>query len=141
MQLQEEVADEDATMRAEEAVQPLRDWQQGRQPSQGSTFSSQEQQGSQPHQGSTYTRQEQQSAPTGYFSRESKSAQDSGPGNEYSASQHTSEAGKWTTSGSGNEGAHSYKRQDSDTARRAHENQNDQGALQNTGGNNVSSTL
>ncbi|DBA82618.1 hypothetical protein WJX77_011919 [Trebouxia sp. C0004] len=107
-EIQGEVADEEAGLRAEEAVQPLRDWQQGRQSTQGST-------------GSTYTQQEQQTGPKGFFSREAKSAQDAGPGNEVSASQYTVEAGNWTTGDTGNQAAHSYERQTSDQGKRAQE--------------------
>lgn len=119
MQLQGELADEEAEMRAEEAVQPLRHWQQGRQSTQGSV-------------GATYTRQEQQTGPKGYFSRESKSAQDAGPGNEVSASQYTSEAGNWSTGDSGNQAAHTYERQTSDQGRRARESPMDQDMLQSS---------
>ena len=128
VQIQGEVADEEAGLRAEEAVQPLRDWQQGRQSTQGST-------------GSTYTQQEQQTGPKGYFSRESKAAQDAGPGNEVSASQYTSEAGNWTTGDTGNQAAHSYQRQTSDQGRRAQESQADQSTMQTFDNQSVSLTL
>jgi len=123
-----EVADEEAGLRAEEAVQPLRDWQQGRQSTQGST-------------GSTYSQQEQQTGPTGFFSRESKSAQDAGPGNEVSASQYTSEAGNWTTGHTGNQAAHSYERQTSDQGRRAQESQTNQSTMQTFNNQSVSLSL
>ena len=128
MQIQGQVADEEAGLRAEEAVQPLRDWQQGRQSTQGST-------------GSTYTQQEQQTGPKGYFSRESKAAQDAGPGNEVSASQYTSEAGNWTTGDTGNQAAHSYQRQTSDQGRRAQESQTNQSTMQTFDNQSVSLTL
>ncbi len=128
MQIIGEVADEEAGLRAEEAVQPLRDWQQGRQSTQGST-------------GSTYSQQEQQTGPTGFFSRESKSAQDAGPGNEVSASQYTSETGNWTTGHTGNQAAHSYERQTSDQGRRAQESQMNQSTMQTFDNQSVSLTL
>ena len=128
VQIQGEVADEEAGLRAEEAVQPLRDWQQSRQSTQGST-------------GSTYTQQEQQTGPKGFFSRESKSAQDAGPGNEVSASQYTSEAGNWTTGDTGNQAAHSYQRQTSDQGRRAQESQTNQSTMQTFNNHSVSHTL
>ena len=128
MQIQGEVADEEARLRAEEAVQPLRDWQHGKQSTQGST-------------GSTYTQQEQQTGPKGFFSRESKSAQDAGPGNEVSASQYTSEAGNWTTGDTGNQAAHSYQRQTSDQGRRAQESQTDHSTMQTFNNQSVSLTL
>ena len=128
VQIQGQVADEEAGLRAEEAVQPLRDWQQGRQSTQGST-------------GSTYTQQEQQTGPQGYFSQESKAAQDAGPGNEVSASQYTSEAGNWTTGDTGNQAAHSYQRQTSDQGRRAQESQTNQSTMQTFDNQSVSLTL
>ena len=128
VQIQGQVADEEAGLKAEEAVQPLRDWQQGRQSTQGST-------------GSTYTQQEQQTGPKGYFSRESKAAQDAGPGNEVSASQYTSEAGNWTTGDTGNQAAHSYQRQTSDQGRRAQESQTNQSTMQAFNDQSVSLTL
>jgi hypothetical protein len=128
VQIQGQVADEEAGLRAGEAVQPVRDWQQGRQSTQGST-------------GSTYTQQEQQTGPQGFFSRESKAAQNAGPGNEVSASQYTSEAGNWTTGDTGNQAAHSYQRQTSDQGRRAQENQTNQSTMQTFDNQSVSLTL
>ena len=128
VQVQGQVANEEAGLRAEEALQPLRDWQQGRQSTQGST-------------GSTYTQQEQQTGPQGYFSRESKAAQDAGPGNKVSASQYTSEAGNWTTGDTGNHAAHSYQRQTSDQGRRAQESQTNQSTMQTFNNQSVSLTL
>lgn len=132
MQLQEELADEDAQMMSEEALQPLKEWQQGRQSQSG------RQQDQQPSERTAFTREEQQSAPKGYFSRQSSAAQDAGPGHEVSASQHTTEAGSWTTGDANAQGRHTYERQASDTARRAQQSEMGQGAMQNTGDFNVS---
>lgn len=102
-------------MKVEEALLPLKQWLH----SSGS------------NEQSAFTRQEQHEAPTGYFTRESKTTQDSRP-NDVSASQHTSEAGRWTTGETGTESAHTYERQATDSARRTREAQMQQGASHNS---------
>ena len=111
----QEVADEQAASKANEALQPVRDWLQRQQPTEHSAF----------------TRQEQQEAPTGYFTRESTATHDSGPGNDVSASQHTTQAGSWTTGETGSEAAQTYEREATDRSRSIREDQMQQGALQN----------
>ena len=115
LQVQHEVAGEEATMKAEEALLPLKQWLHTSNSTEHSAF----------------TQQEQQQAPTGYFTRESKTTQDSGP-NNMSASQHTSEAGRWTTGETGTESAHTYERQATDSAKRTREAQMQQGAPYNS---------
>ena len=112
----QEVADEEAASRANEALQPVRDWLQRQQSTEHSAFK----------------RQERQEAPTGYFTRESTTTHDSGPGNNMSASQHTTQAGSWTTGETGSEAAQTYERQATDRAKGAREAQMDQSTMQTT---------
>lgn len=112
----QEVADAEAASRAKEALQPVRNWLQSQQSTEHSAFA----------------RQEQQEAPTGYFTRESKTTHKSGPGNDVSASQHTTEAGNWTTGETGSEAAQTYEREATDRARSAREAQMGQAAVQTT---------
>ena len=112
----QEVADEEAALKANEVLQPVRDWLQRQQPTEHSVF----------------TRQEQQEAPTGYFTRESTTTHDSEPGNDLSASQHTTQAGSWTTGETGSEAAHTYEQQATDRAKGAREAQMGQSAMQTT---------
>ena len=110
------VPDEEAASKANEALQPVRAWLQHQQPTEHSVF----------------TRQEQQEAPTGYFTRESTTTHDSGSGNDLSASQHTTQAGSWTTGETGSEAAQTYERQATDRAKGAREAQMGQSAMQTT---------
>ena len=112
----QEVADQEAASKANEVLKPLRVWLQSLQPSEHSAF----------------TRQEQQEAPTGYFTGDFRTAQDSGPGTDVSASQHTTEAGSWTTGETGTQAAHTYERQATDRARSTREAQMGQAAVQTT---------
>lgn len=110
------IQDEEAASRANEALQPVRDWLKRQQPTEHSAF----------------TRQEQQEAPTGYFTGESTTTYDSGPGNDVSASQHTTQAGSWTTGETGSEAAQTYERQATDRAKGAREAQVGHSAMQTT---------
>lgn len=94
----------------------MRDWLQRQQPTEHSAF----------------TRKEQSEAPTGYFTRESTTTHGSGPGNDVSASQHTTQAGSWTTGETGSEAAQSYERQATDKAKGAREAQMGHSAMQTT---------
>lgn len=116
MSVQQEVADQEAASKANEALQPLRVWLRSLQPSEHSSF----------------TRQEQQEAPTGYVTGNFKTAHDSSPGHEVSASQHTTEAGSWTTGETGTQAAQTYERQATDRARSTREAQMGQAAVQTT---------
>lgn len=110
------IQDEEAASRANEALQPVRDWLQRQQPTEHSAF----------------TRQEQQEAPTGYFTGESTTTRDSGPGHDVSASQHTTQAGSWTTGETGSEAAQTYERQATERAKGAREAQMGHSAVQTT---------
>lgn len=112
----QEVADQEAASKANEALQPVRAWLQSLQSTEHSAF----------------TTEEQEEAPTGYFTRESKTTHDSGPGNDVSASQHTTEAGKWTTGETGSQAAQTFERQATDRARSTREAQMGQAAVQTT---------
>lgn len=114
--VQQEVADQEAASKANEALQPLRLWLRSLQSSEHSAF----------------TRQEQQEAPTGYFTGNFKTTHESGPGNEVSASRHTTEAGSWTTGETGTQAAQTYERQATDRARSTREAQMGQAAVQIT---------
>ena len=110
------IQDEEAASKANEALQPVRDWLQRQQPTEHSAF----------------TRQEQQEAPTGYFTGETTTTHDSGPGHDVSASQHTTQAGSWTTGETGSEAAQTYERQATERAKGAQEAQMGHSAVKTT---------